>query len=67
MSHKSTKTPDQVKSEFHARGETFTEWAKRNGYPLNYVYRVLNGTSKARYGMAHEIAVKLGIKSAEAA
>lgn len=57
------KTPEQVKALFHKRGQTFTRWAKDNGYRLNEVYRVINGQSKARYGKAHEIAVKLGLKS----
>lgn len=55
-------TPDQVKARFHERGETFTDWAKRNGYSRHAVYRVLNGFDKGRYGQAHEIAVKLGLK-----
>lgn len=57
-------TPDQIKELFANRGETFTEWAKKNGYTRSDVYRVLNGQSKARYGKGHEIAKKLGLKSA---
>jgi gp16 family phage-associated protein len=59
-------TPDQVKDQFQKRGLTFSGWAKTNGYRVNEVYRILNGQSKAKYGKAHEIAVKLGLK-AEAA
>jgi len=56
------KTPDQVKQAFRAKGVTFTQWAKDNGYTRHAVYRVLNGFDKAHYGKAHEIAVKLGLK-----
>lgn len=55
-------TPDKVKQQFHQRGMTFTEWAASNGYTRGEVYRVLNGQAKAKYGKAHEIAVKLGLK-----
>lgn len=57
-------TADQVKTLFRQRGITFTQWAKENGYSRYEVYRVLNGQTKARYGKSHEIAVKLGLKSA---
>lgn len=55
---------EQVKKRFRQQGITFTEWAAANGYTRNEVYRVLNGQAKAHYGKAHEIAVKLGLKSA---
>lgn len=55
-------TPEQVKTKFQREGKTFTHWAAEHGYPRNAVYRVLNGTDKAVYGRAHEIAVKLGLK-----
>lgn len=57
-------TADQVKTHFRQRGITFTQWAEKNGYSRYEVYRVLNGQTKARYGKSHEIAVKLGLKSA---
>lgn len=60
-------TTDQVKALFRQRGVTFTRWAEDNDYTRNEVYRVLNGQSKANYGKAHEIAVKLGLKSGIAA
>lgn len=56
-------TADQVKRRFRQQGITFTDWASENGYSRNEVYRVLNGQAKAHYGKAHEIAVKLGLKS----
>ena len=57
-------TPEQIKNRFRQRGITFTQWAEENGYSRNEVSRVLNGQTKARYGKAHEIAVKLGLKPA---
>jgi len=57
-------TPQQFKEALAKRGKTITEWAKENGYTREEVYRVLNGQSKARYGKGHEIAKKLGLKSA---
>lgn len=65
MSSRTTLTPDQVKQRFRAAGITFTVWARQQGYPRHEVYRVLNGVSKAHYGRAHEIAVKLGLKVEE--
>lgn len=55
-------TPEQVKRRLRQQGKTISAWAKESGYPRQEVYRVLNGQSKAYYGQAHEIAVKLGIK-----
>lgn len=57
-------TADELKAQFRAQGKTFTAWANENGYRRNAVYRVVNGFDKALYGQAHEIAVKLGLKSA---
>ncbi|KMK50592.1 hypothetical protein RO21_10750 [[Actinobacillus] muris] len=58
------KTPKQVKEGFAKQGKTLTQWAEENGYNRDYVYLVLNGNVKAKYGKAHEIAVKLGLKAA---
>jgi gp16 family phage-associated protein len=55
-------TSTEIKSAFRARGETFSAWARKNGYTPHQVIRVLNGFDKAHYGKAHEIAVKLGMK-----
>ncbi|HDW3810930.1 DNA-binding protein [Serratia marcescens] len=60
-------TPEQVKNRFRSQGRTVTDWANEHGYSRNLVYQVLNGQSKANYGKAHEIAVKLGLKSQAAA
>jgi len=60
---KTTVTPEQLKADFEARGESFANWARENGYLPNKVYRVVNGLDKAKRGRAHEIAVKLGLKA----
>ncbi|ENY6783336.1 DNA-binding protein [Providencia rettgeri] len=59
-------TPEQVKNNLRQQGKTVTNWAKEHGYNRNQVYQVLNGQTKARYGAAHEIAVKLGLKPSAA-
>lgn len=64
--HAKALTANQVKENFRQVGKTITQWASENGYTRNEVYRVLNGQSKANYGKAHDIAVKLGLKSSEA-
>ncbi len=56
-------TPIQVKAKFRREGKTITQFAQEHGYSRNSVYRVLNGFDKGNYGRAHEIAVKLGLKS----
>jgi len=55
-------TPDQVKAHFRERGQTVSDWAKKNGYAPRAVYLVLNGFSKGKYGQGHEIAIRLGLK-----
>lgn len=57
-------TAKQVKAKFRKNGLTFTAWAKQNNYTRAEVYRVLNGQHKGLYGKSHEIAVKLGMKTA---
>lgn len=56
------KSRQSVKAEFDRRGETFADWARRNGYKPRLVYAILSGQIKGRYGAAHDIAVKLGLK-----
>ena len=55
-------TPDQIKTKFRLRGLTISQWDRDHGYKPAKVIRVLNGFDKGNYGMAHEIAVKLGMK-----
>ena len=66
MASKAPLTPDQVRKNFRARGETLTAWANERSYDREAVYRVLNGKDKAHYGRAHQIAVELGLKVPDA-
>jgi gp16 family phage-associated protein len=56
------KTPDQVRKEFNNRGESFSEWARANGFHVQQVFEVLSGRHRCIRGDAHRIAVKLGLK-----
>ena len=58
-----TKTPNQVKKDFEQKGQAVSDWATKNGYSPQDVYKVLNGQVKGKRGKAHDIAVKLGIKA----
>ncbi len=58
-------TSEQIKAKFKREGRSFAEWARTNNYRYNDVQRVLNGFSKARRGLGHEIAIKLGMKDGE--
>lgn len=57
-----TKTTEQIKAEFYEKGITLASWSKENGYRPQDVYRVIGGFTKGKYGKAHDIAVKLGLK-----
>lgn len=63
MAH--VKTPDQVRKEMEARGETLAAFARSNGFDPKDVYRVMGGVFKGKYGRSHQIAVKLGLKTGE--
>lgn len=56
-------TPEQLKAQFRARGQTFSQWARERGYRPQQVLRLINGFDKGHRGKAHEIAVQLGIKA----
>ena len=56
-------TSEEVKEKFRANGITIHGWAQEHGFKTSYVYAVLNGRMKARFGTAHEIAVALGMKA----
>lgn len=58
------KTSDQVREEFHHRGESFAEWARANGFPLSLVYAVMSGRRRALRGKTHAVSVALGLKDA---
>lgn len=58
-----SKTSEQVKADFEARGETIRNWAQKRGYKPLLVYAVIAGRRKGKHGKAHHIAVELGLKS----
>ena len=57
------KTAREVKAEFDYRGESIAAWARANGYKLQSVYDVINEKRRAKRGISHDIAVKLGMKN----
>jgi gp16 family phage-associated protein len=56
------KTPAQVKKDLRARGVTITNWALQNGIHHQVVRDLLTGKLKGHRGIAHQAAIKLGIK-----
>lgn len=60
-------TNEQVKNYFKKSGVTVALWAKENNFPVDRVYLVINGYLKGNYGVAHEIAISLGLKIEEVA
>jgi gp16 family phage-associated protein len=63
MSTQKLKTPEQVRAEFKARGESLAAWGKERGFDKSNIYRVLNGYHLATKGKGHQIAVALGLKA----
>ena len=59
------KTTNQVKSEFRAKGISFSDWARTNNFSVELVYRVLKMNRVPVRGESHKIAIKLGIKEPE--
>ncbi|PAT34945.1 DNA-binding protein [Vandammella animalimorsus] len=55
-------TPQQIKEQFRARGQSVGQWADAHGFPRDVVYRVLNGRAAGWRGQTHEVAVALGLK-----
>lgn len=55
-------SPEQFKKSLRQQGITITQWAEKNRFPREAVYRVLNGVEKGTFGRAHDIAVAAGIK-----
>ncbi len=56
------KTKEQVKDCLSRQGLSVSGWARRNGFAVSTVARVVSGKSLNRYGPSHKIAVLLGIK-----
>lgn len=62
MSTAKPKTPEQVRREFDARGETISHWADRHGFRRQIVQDLLLGRTKGARGASHDAAVLLGLK-----
>lgn len=56
------RTPEEVKREFAEQGVCVADWARERGFPPCRVYDVLNRRSECTRGVAHAIAVELGLK-----
>ena len=48
-----------------AQGLTAAAWARANNFPVRVVQELLRDRAKGNYGVAHDIAVALGIKEGE--
>lgn len=53
-----------VKQRFFDLGVTIGEWADKRGYNRELVYAVLSGRVAGTRGIAHRVAIDLGIKVA---
>ncbi|MCL6619952.1 MAG: DNA-binding protein [Thermomonas hydrothermalis] len=60
--HAPLRTPEQVRAEFDARGQSLRAWARAHRLSPAIVYGVLTGAKKGRRGEAHRAAVLLGLK-----
>jgi gp16 family phage-associated protein len=57
------RTREQVLRELEEQGKTITQLARELGVSRLAVTQLLHGYTRGRYGVAHRIAVKLGIKA----
>jgi gp16 family phage-associated protein len=57
------RTPADVRADFDRRGITVAQWAREHGVSQWTVYDLLDGRQTGRRGMAHNVAVLLGLKS----
>lgn len=55
-------TVPSFKAWLRSQGKTINQWAAENGFPVNAVYRALNGVEKGHYGQAYAILNAAGIK-----
>ena len=56
------QTRETAQAYFVRHGISKTEWARHFGLPRTVVEHLLRGQLKGRRGMAHEAAIKLGLK-----
>ncbi len=55
-------TPLEARQRLVRQGKTIRQWAKEHKLPERTVYEVLSGHQKGHYGIAHQVAVLLGLK-----
>lgn len=55
-------TVPSFKAWLRSQGKTIRQWAAENGFPVNAVYRALNGVEKGYYGQSYAILNTAGIK-----
>lgn len=63
MKAQAPMTAQQAKAKLEAQGVSISGWARREGFSVNTVHSILRGNRKCRFGVSHQIAVKLGMKS----
>lgn len=61
---RSGRQPSDVRRQFLAAGISIRGWAEERGYPPHLVYAALNGRLKGQRGLAHQVMIDLGLKSA---
>jgi gp16 family phage-associated protein len=54
----------KARQAIEAQGLSVRAWARRNGFAYTTVHQILAGDRRARIGVGHLIAVKLGVKAA---
>lgn len=52
-----------IKRWFDQQGLSISDWAAERGFKRDQVYSLLNGRTAGRRGVAHAIAVELGLKT----
>ena len=62
MKKKKLRTRAEAREWLQAQGLTAAAWARVNNFPVRVVQELLRDRAKGNYGMAHDIAVALGIK-----
>ncbi|WP_443699274.1 DNA-binding protein [Pseudomonas sp.] len=60
---KKSKTPAEAKAHLVAAGISIADFARANDLDQATIYQVLAGRKKGLRGMAHKVAVALGIKA----
>lgn len=59
---KTTEFKTRFMKNLRSRGTTVAQWSRDHGFSPVAVSHVLNGQSKAMYGIGFQIAIALGIK-----